>query len=115
MRHRLKSVILRSRNLQRAAITLFPVYLLRLTVGFAAVVHEAGAVALQRCVNDLRRHKKELRDFGKQPFLWAMPHWIPTNLIVFESHEVVVYVFVASIFLHSHPEFFVVQHFPAVF
>lgn len=64
MRHKVKSVILRWRNLQRAAATLFPLYLLRLTVGFAAVVHEARAVALERRVNDLRRHNKELRDFS---------------------------------------------------
>lgn len=64
VKHKLKSVISRLRNLLRAAVTVFPVYLLRLTVGFAAVVHKARAVALQRRVNDLRRHNKELKDFG---------------------------------------------------
>lgn len=110
-----KSVILGSRYLQRVAVTLFPVYLLCLTVGFAAVVHKAGAVALERCVNDLRGHGKELREFCKHRFLWTVSDLIATNLVVLEGHEVVVYVFVASVFFHSHLEFLVVQHFPAVF
>lgn len=46
---------------------------------------------------------------------FSKPHLIPTDLIVFKGHEVVVYVFVASIFFHSRLEFFVVQHFPAIF
>lgn len=94
---------------------MFPVYLLCLTVGFAAVVHKAGAVALERRVNDLRGHGKELREFCKHRFLWAVSDLIATNLVVLEGHEVVVYVFVASVFFHSHLEFLVVQHFPAVF
>lgn len=95
---------------------MFPVYLLCLTVGLTAVVHKPGTVALERCVNDLRGHNKELRDFCKQNFFFSTaPDLTTTNLIVFEGHEVVVYVFVASVFLHSHLELFVVQHFPAVF
>lgn len=113
MRHGLRSVILSLSNLQRAVVALFPVYLLRLTVGFAAVVHEARTVALQRGVNDLKGQKKEFRDFGKQ--LFSVPHLTSTYLVVFKGHEVVVYVFVASIFFHSHLEFFVVQHFSAIF
>lgn len=75
-----------SRLKKSAGVTLFPLYLLRLTVGFTAVVHEARAVALQRCVDDLRRHNKELRDFSKQLFLldnetfdanWPRCFWEP--------------------------------------
>lgn len=98
---------------------LLPLYLLGFTVWFTAVVHKPRTVALQRCINDLWRHNA-ISSISAGHFECclnmsiAICHII-TYLIVFKRHEIVVDVFISSIFFHSCFKLFVVQHLPTVF
>lgn len=82
------------------------------------MVHKPRQITLQCCIDDLKGHKQGVKYFPPLYLirLAVINVTVPyPHLIILQSHEVVVYVLIASVFFHPHFKFLVVQYLPTVF